>query len=772
MASPSETGPGPGLNLQLLGGFHLFDARGVELGPFGRSAVALISYLALEGSRPHPRDQLATLLWPDRPDEQARHSLRQTLLVSRRVLDGAVGKDTIIERDGLLLDRDVVTCDVVCFEAALARGDPDSVREALKLYQGPLLDGFDVRSSLFEDWLIPERARLHDKAMSAFEQAVAARLAAGASESAVALAERGLALDPAHEALHRALISAHIALGDRDAALDQFERCRNVMHRLLDAEPEPETLAIKRQAEAMLSPTKEAVERTLPALSLGMVPNNPSRSAGIAPPQSTSPRDIQPIAEPTPPTQVASEPGPAAPAKLGQPTPRSAVQWAAALRLQRWRRRLGRGVIALGCLAIAAGFLLWQAPWQSDGAAIVVDPPPTDRPTLAVLTLRTVGDAEGLSALADGITEGVNAGLLVISRVFVISRVSILALGADGTDPVAVAHRLQVRYLLDGQIQQDGDELRVTVHLTDTQTGGYKMGGVYSSRRGEAFKVQDQIVKEIITRIQVDLTEGEQERLRAKQAPRSLEAWLRVGEALQALRQLSQAGNLKARRLYEEARAFDSRDAGAHEGLAWTHYLDARFHWSADPAESLKMAAELANIAIELDPGWGRAYALLGQIQLFNNDLAGAIAQGQKAIELSPNDSEAIALLANTLTYAGEIQLAESRMHEAMQLCPYYPDWYAWNLGRVLRLKGSYDDAIAALKSRLSEAPGSIAPRVELALAQFAAGETEAARETGESIKQAFPTFSTAAWYAQPRHRDPGVSARESDILRKIGLPD
>ena len=277
-------------------------------------------------------------------------------------------------------------------------------------------------------------------------------------------------------------------------------------------------------------------------------------------------------------------------------------------------------------------------------------------------------------------------------------------------------------------------------------------------------------MQEIITALQINLSEGEQERHRQR-AHLGVEVWLRSGQALQALRNLTRESNLEARRLYEEILKSDPNDSGSYEGLAWTHYLEARFQWSASPADSLAKAATLVEKAIAMDPDWGRAYALLGQIALLNNDLPRALALGEKAIVLGPNDSEAIALLANTMTYAGEIERAETLMHEAMRLSPYYPDWYAWNLGRVLRLKGQPREAMAVLKARLSDAPGSIAPRVELALAQYAAHEVDAAKETATAILRAAPNFSIRAWFATPQHHDPAVPNAEATVLSAIGMP-
>lgn len=741
MAEP-PIGTGPHIRLTLFGPFRATDATGTELAPLGRSAIALLAHLALAGRRPVTRDRLATLLWPDRGSEQARHSLRQTLLVARRILDGAAGRDTILERDGLTLDHEIVESDVEHFEVALASGEPAARAAALALYQAPLLDGFDARSSLFEDWLVPERARLHDKAMAAFEEAVTEHGTAGETEALIALAERALALEPAHEAMHRALISVHIAAGRREAALRQFEQCRDALSRRLDAQPAAETLELKRRADALRS---------------SVVPPAPRMEAPAGAHHLVSqPEAVAPTAAP--------------PASLDMAAPESG-----AARAPAGRRRRAIGAVALAAVAIAAAILLWQSPWAERAAptsqAAKMAFPLPDKPSLAVLPFRTDGESADLPAIADGLTEDINASLLTVSRILVISRVSILALQQQGVDATGAAERLGVRYLLEGTVRRSGDRLRVTAQLTDAIEGKYVWAERYERQLGDVFALQDGIVQEIITALQVSLTEGEQERHRPA-AFQTVDAWLRSGKALQALRRLNRDGMLEARRLYEEILETDPNNAGSYEGLAWTHFLEARFQWSPAPAESIAKAAELVQKAIAMDPGWGRAYALLAQIALLNNDLTRAVALGDQAVALGPNDSEAMAMHANTLTYAGELARAEALMQDAMRRSPYYPDWYAWNLGRVLRLQGRHAEAVAVLEARLGESLGSYAQRVELAIAQVGAGQMERAKATAAAVMRANPAFTITMWLTTPGFRDSAMSLKEGEALRALGLPE
>src|SRR3970040_2389627 len=110
-------------SLVLLGGFRASLGSGAPV-PFpNNKAQALLAYLAMAPGRRHPRDKLATLLWPGAGDEHARQSLRQALVTLRRVL----GTHAILDADqrdvtleGVRLDIDVVRFEGLVTESSVA----------------------------------------------------------------------------------------------------------------------------------------------------------------------------------------------------------------------------------------------------------------------------------------------------------------------------------------------------------------------------------------------------------------------------------------------------------------------------------------------------------------------------------------------------------------------------------------------------------------------------------------------------------------------------
>ena len=147
-----------------------------------RKPQALLVALALAGETGISRTHLVALLWPQVDPEHGRNTLRQTLYALRRDLRHT---DLVIGTTDLRLNPDVMRCDAVEFDDALARGDVDM---ALMLYRGHFLDGFRLPGAPgFEAWAAEQRERLARRAAGAGWQAPA-YTPAGAGEPAATAA--------------------------------------------------------------------------------------------------------------------------------------------------------------------------------------------------------------------------------------------------------------------------------------------------------------------------------------------------------------------------------------------------------------------------------------------------------------------------------------------------------------------------------------------------------------------------------------------------------
>ncbi|RME58223.1 MAG: hypothetical protein D6790_12245, partial [Caldilineae bacterium] len=126
--------------------------------------------------------------------------------------------------------------------ACLAR-----LEEAVALVRGEFLAGLYFPSDVWESWLLAQREHYTQRALEAMTWLRDAYREQGAWEAVLDAAQRQLSLEPWLETAHRVIMQAHFHLGDRNAALAQYERCAAILWEELGVEPEEETRRLHRQ---------------------------------------------------------------------------------------------------------------------------------------------------------------------------------------------------------------------------------------------------------------------------------------------------------------------------------------------------------------------------------------------------------------------------------------------------------------------------------------------------------------------------------------------
>lgn len=172
------------LSLTLFGGFRLARNSGEEVVVSSKRAQAILAFLALNSDQQTTRDKLTGVLWQDRSEEQARHSLRQELSVLRKAL-GEHAAAILSNGNHLALDPEMIATDAVRLTELAKAGDSAALEDAAPIYAGEFLEGLSIGSTAFREWCAGERARLADTAYSLMERLAEAREKDGAAEPAI-----------------------------------------------------------------------------------------------------------------------------------------------------------------------------------------------------------------------------------------------------------------------------------------------------------------------------------------------------------------------------------------------------------------------------------------------------------------------------------------------------------------------------------------------------------------------------------------------------------
>jgi DNA-binding SARP family transcriptional activator len=239
------------LQLRLLGSPKI-SLEGVSLiETLSTKAQAILYYLAVTG-QPQPRSVLASLLWGDLSEADARANLRKALANLRQLLGDYLDLDgqTIAFRPDRSLWIDVVKFRAKVDEAG-STGDVKRLQEAVELYRGDFLTGYYVRNAPdFETWMLAEQARLRELVIQALHTLANHHAEQGELTQGIGYVRRLLNLEPWREEAHRQLMWLLAQDGQRSAALVQFETCREVLAEELGVEPGPETVAVYEQIRA------------------------------------------------------------------------------------------------------------------------------------------------------------------------------------------------------------------------------------------------------------------------------------------------------------------------------------------------------------------------------------------------------------------------------------------------------------------------------------------------------------------------------------------
>jgi adenylate cyclase len=405
--------------------------------------------------------------------------------------------------------------------------------------------------------------------------------------------------------------------------------------------------------------------------------------------------------------------------------------------------------------------------WQQKTAK---EPTLPDKPSIAVLPFANISEDPGQEYFSDGITEEIITSLSKVSGLIVIARNSTFTYKGKPIKVQQVGQELGVRYVLEGSVRKAGGRVRITAQLIDAKTGHHLWAERYDKHLTDIFAVQDEIAVNIVRAMQVKLTEGEQACEWLKHGSSNIEAYEKGMKGMEYFRFFSPEGNVRAQQLFEECISLDPNYPGPHVMLGWTHLTDVMDGWSKSPEESIIRSLEYAQKALFIDNSQADAYALLGNVYLFQRQFDKAIEEGERAVVLNPNGADYQVWLAMILTSAGRPGEAIDLVKKAIRLNPFAPNWYFYSLGNAFFVLGQYGEAAEAYQKAIQRSPDFLLVRIGLAASFGALGHEEEARAAAIEVLRIDPKFTLERFAHGLLYKDQNDADRYLDALRKAGL--
>jgi DNA-binding SARP family transcriptional activator len=248
-----------------------FDGKAIPGFP-GQQHCILFYYLLLNRHSVHTREQLATLFWGDSPAKIARKNLRNSLWRLSQAFQSVGGTlEALIGINGECISfAQNINCqiDIDKFETAARYSQPSSrqelgvdqirvLEEAVELYKGDLLEG------VYEDWCTYEREHRRLAFLNMLIRLVDHHVSKGDYARGLEYGQRILALDPTREKIHRQIMMIHWLTGDREAAIQQYRSCCEILQTELGLKPMLETQHLHESILRSSSPANEPPRKSV-----------------------------------------------------------------------------------------------------------------------------------------------------------------------------------------------------------------------------------------------------------------------------------------------------------------------------------------------------------------------------------------------------------------------------------------------------------------------------------------------------------------------------
>ncbi len=319
--------------------------------------------------------------------------------------------------------------------------------------------------------------------------------------------------------------------------------------------------------------------------------------------------------------------------------------------------------------------------------------------SLAVLPLQNLSGDPSQDYLADGMTEELIGRLSRIHGLRVISHTSTMHFKNTQLSVPEIARMLAVDAIVEGSLVQEGHQLRVHTQLIRAATDEHIWAGEYQREYQSILEVQEEVARNIVEQIQLNLTPEDRARLASRPPvdPEAYESYLR---GRYYFNQRTEDALHKSIASFQQAIARDPGYAPAYSGLAEA-YAMLGFRGGFPSKDALSGAKKAALKAIELDDALAEPHASLAFIaETYEWDWPAAEREYKHALELNPGYAQAHNWYGGYLTYTGRFNEGVAEAMRARELDPLSLPLNNALAGRLLAA-GRYDEALRQVQTTL-----------------------------------------------------------------------
>ena len=356
--------------------------------------------------------------------------------------------------------------------------------------------------------------------------------------------------------------------------------------------------------------------------------------------------------------------------------------------------------------------------------------------SIAVLPFENMSDDKSNAYFAEGVQEEILTRLSKIADLKVISRTSTQRYKSAPTDLREIAKQLGVANILEGSVQKASDQVRISVQLINALNDSHMWAETYDRKLADVFQVETDLAQKIAGSLEAKLTGREKKEITARGTnnPEAYDAYLR------ALAFLNRQGTKDLEEVIKFARRAVELDPTYAQ--AWALLADGeaqKYFYPETNGAQLTRARTAAETAVRLAPDSAESAAAMGIFSYYClRDYDAAIAQFQLAHERAPNNANHLTLIGLVKRRQGHVEESISVQHEAARLDPLNEDTWT-NLGRGYRGLRRFKEARTMFDRAHSIAPDDLEIAAQLAETYAAQGDVGTAWKILEPL-EFYPT--------------------------------
>jgi eukaryotic-like serine/threonine-protein kinase len=319
---------------------------------------------------------------------------------------------------------------------------------------------------------------------------------------------------------------------------------------------------------------------------------------------------------------------------------------------------------------------------------------------VAVLPLKTVGDAAALGYIGEGVVDALTAKLFQLKDVQIAAPSAVARIKPD-TPLGDVGNALGANLIISGNLQGEGDKIRLVLTLDDVAAGKRVWTQEFSGLKQDLLTLEDNAYTNLVAALSVKVTSEEIARTAAHPTENvdAYELYLKGRNAMRGEVDAHTVGS--AIRFYEQALQRDPAFALAYTGIA---DASLRMYMNTKDASWSQKALGAAQQAQGLGDTVPEVHFALGSIYTATGKAAEAIAELTRALQLAPNSDEGYRRLGDAYRAAGKKEDALKAYQKATEINPYY--WFNHNtLGLAYVRYGRNDEGLTALQKVTQLAP-------------------------------------------------------------------